>query len=135
MKKNIKKVLAVLGCLLVMALGMACGRPSADKTLPNAPITSKWSFESVTTSSGTSERIPVLDAAGPSFSTDDGVNFSLQITKDKTPYTGTITDNGDGTYTLTNPNKPDKPINAKIEGNVLTIIINDTSNLTFVAVK
>ena len=63
----------------------------------------------------------------------DGVNFSLRVVKDKDPYTGTITDNGDGTYTLTNSNNASKSITAKIEGNVLTIIISDSSNLTFVA--
>ena len=135
MNKSIKKVLTLLACFLMVSFGVACGlgRPAADKTLPNAPITSKWSFDSVTTASGTSGRLFISDKNEPEFSTADGVNFSLRVVKDKDPYTGTITDNGDGTYTLTNSNNTGKPVTAKIEGNVLTIIINDSSNLTFVA--
>ena len=142
MNKNIKRVLALGACCLTMAFGVACssGKTTADKNQSDAPITStsqsgvpitsKWSFESVTTASGTSERVDPDDKNEPEFSTEDGVNFYLKLTKS---YTGTITDNGDGTYTLTNPDKPSKPISAKIEDNVLTIIVSDTSSLTFVA--
>ncbi|SCW26818.1 hypothetical protein SAMN02910456_00153 [Ruminococcaceae bacterium YRB3002] len=132
MIKTIKKFAVVTVCLFALVAFAGCAEESkVDESADTADITAEWTFDHAVSGG---EDVPrysnTSDKDLPHFSTD-GETFTFNIVPDKT-YTGRIEDNGDGTYTLINPNNEDKTISAKITGNSLTITINEENSVTFV---
>lgn len=136
---SLKKMYVVVLCAVVMIAACACkpkeAASKADTSADKAPITSEWVFDHAVSNGKYVSRLASSkeeDANIPHFKTD-GKTFTFNLTE-KNTYTGTVEDNGDGTYSLVK--SADKPkLKVTIEGNALTVHVSDASNVVFVVKK
>jgi hypothetical protein len=134
MSKGYKRLIVPVISLVILIACVSCAVISkVNENAKTAPITSKWTFDHATNKG---ENVPRhmfdRDEDLPHFSSD-GETFTFNIVPGSV-YTGTISQNEDGTYTLINNGNEDKPIKATVNGNALTIIINENTNVVFVVV-
>jgi hypothetical protein len=134
MSKGYKRLIVPVISLVILIACVSCAVISkVNENAKTAPITSKWTFDHATNKG---ENVPRhmfdRDEDLPHFSSD-GETFTFNIVPGSV-YTGTITQNDNGSYTLINNGNEDKPIIAEITGNALTIIINDDTNVVFVVI-
>ena len=135
MKKRIKTILAVVICCFLLFSVAACGSSSSDATEETYGITADWEYYSLTVNGETTYRSAVIpDSDNPHFSSEDGATFKLNVVPDKI-YTGDLTLNEDGTYTLTKKDADDSAasLNLKIEGDMLTITFPGGQTIAFKA--
>lgn len=138
MVRSLKKTFATVMCAFILIACAACSLSvdsKVDKKTDKADITSAWTFDHAVNKGKNVPRLATdtdNDPKIPHFSSD-GKTFTFNITS-KNTYNGTVTDNGDGTYTLTY--REDKPkIKAVIEGNSLTVEVSADSSVVFVVKK
>lgn len=132
--KTIRKFFEVLFTITILTVSIlvlsSCGtdtEPSGD-----ADISSHWVFYSVTGDDGnTSHRFPWESEEDLPFFVCDGTDFQISTVQGSV-HGGTVTENEDGTYTLT-IDKSGNEFQAKIEGNILTIYFSDGRELAFEA--
>ena len=134
----LKKTSAVILCAFILIACVACSldeKSKVDRNAGKADITSTWTFDHAVNKGKNVPRLATdkdEDPNIPHFSSD-GKTFTFNI-RAKNTYKGTVTDNGDGTYTLTY--REDKPkVKAVIEGNSLTIVVSENSSVVFVVKK
>lgn len=132
--KTIKKLFAVLLAVTVLTVSVlvlsSCS--SNSETTGDVDISSHWVFYSVTGDDGTTTyRFPWESEEDLPFFVCDGTDFQISTVQGSV-HGGTVTENEDGTYTLT-MDKSGNEFQAKIEGNMLTIYFSDGRELAFEA--
>lgn len=130
--KTLKKFLVIALAAATMAVSALALSACKSKESVAADITAQWSFYSVTDETGTNFRIPGEPEEDLPFFVCNGTEFELCLVPGKV-YHGTITENEDGTYTLTEDD-PDKAIQAEIDGNMLVIHFSEVNEIAFEAV-
>ena len=136
MVNTCKKVCAVIMCALILAACAACLARKEDSKVNaganKAPITSEWIYDHAVSGGKYVPRLSTDkedDPKIPHFKTD-GKTFTLNITEKRT-YSGSVEDNGDGTYSLSKSGNQNKLL-VKIEGNSLTVQVNENNCVVFV---
>lgn len=126
MTTTVKRLSVLVLSLIVLMAFAACGGPAKNR----ADISSQWTFDHAVHNGNTVQRSSLDQSELPYFSSD-GQTFKVSVVSGK-EYIGTVQSLGDGNYTLTNPNAPDKKLKVQIEGNTLTIYVSDSSTVVFV---
>ena len=128
MSNVLKKSSAVILCAFILIACVACSlneKSKVDRNAGKADITSTWTYDHAVNKGKNVPRLATDKDEDP-----NTPHFSFNI-RAKNIYKGTVTDNGDGTYTLTY--REDKPkVKAVIEGNSLTIVVSENSSVVFV---
>ena len=134
MPKGYKRMIVPVISLIVLIACVSCAVASqVNENSKTAPITSKWTFDHATNDGKNIQR-SLFDKEEdlPHFSTN-GETFRFNITT-ANEYTGTVTVNDDGTYTLSKDGDPEKSIQASITGNALTVYTSEDSTIVFVVI-
>lgn len=131
MVKGLKKAIVLIISVVVLMCCASCeAKSKVDKDAETAPITSEWSYDHAMNKG---ENVPRYmfdsDKNLPHFSSD-GETFTMNIVPGK-EYSGTVVANDDGSYSIYN-NGTGQPILVTIEGNSLTVHINDDTSVTYV---
>ena len=135
MVKSIKKSVILVMGLIFMFAAVACSSEVAsrvDKNADTAEITAEWDYDHAIQGGENVARYTTdKDEDLPHF-TSDGQTFTFNIVPENV-YTGTVTVNEDGSYKLTKGESADGPsITAIIEGNSLTVQVNEDNAVIFV---
>lgn len=133
MMKTIKKLFVIILTVTVMAVGALVFSSCGTKPEPTGEIdiTSNWSFYSVTGDDGTVYRETYDREENLPFFVCDGTAFEIS-TVPGTVRRGTVTENEDGTFTLT-MDENGREFQAVIEGNMLVIYFGQGRELAFEA--
>ena len=120
--------------LIVLIACVSCAVASqVNENSKTAPITSKWTFDHATNGGKNIQRLLFDKEENLPHFTSDGQNFRFNITA-ANEYTGTVTQNDDGSYTLCKDGDPEKAIRASITGNALTVYTSEDSTVVFVVI-
>lgn len=131
-KRQIIRLFAIASCMVSVILMTACLGKSGTEPTGDVSITTNWRFASITGSDGeVLQRMPwETDDMLPYFRCD-GTVFEMSVVQG-TVRTGTVTENEDGTYTLTSDDNG-KEFIADIDGDTLVIYFPENRELTFEA--